>query len=169
MNYSEFYLAQMSWHKSILLWWKYRRLSSWNYIYKLIGSLYSTMLGVVDYSKGGEELVCKEGTSLLVSECSMEGITEGIMLGPIEVSIEFSSLGKMDGDPILVKEWPLFWFKDNIEESDKLLNTAAYTESISDGIRVDIFKWNSEGIIIGLYDDATLCLSSNKCLVLLIL
>ena len=128
MNYSEFYLAQMSWHKSRLLWWKYRRLSSWNYIYKLIGSLYSTMLGVVDYSKGGEELVCKEGTSLLVSECSMEGITEGIMLGPIEVSIDCSSFVLFEWYSLGVKEQTLLGLNGNINGGTELWTTVASTE-----------------------------------------
>ena len=42
--------------------------------------------------------------------------------------------------------------KDKFKEGDKLWTTVDSTESFSDIIRVDIFIWNSEGIIIGISD-----------------
>ena len=51
------------------------------------------MIVVAESSKVVEILGYKEGTSLGLSVWSAEGITEGIMIGPIEVSLECSSLG----------------------------------------------------------------------------
>ena len=50
------------------------------------------MLVVSDSSKVGEELSCKEGTSLGVSKWDVECITEVTMLDPIDGIIEFRSL-----------------------------------------------------------------------------
>ena len=40
----------------------------------------------------------------------------------------------------------------------------ASTEYVSDGISVDSFNWNYEGIILGISDYVTLGLSDNKML-----
>ena len=56
------------------------------------------MLGASDSSKVGETLVCKEGISLGMSEWTFERITKGTMISPIEVIIQFSSLGIFDWD-----------------------------------------------------------------------
>ena len=55
------------------------------------------MLGVTDSSRVWEELGCKEGTSLGVSEWVLEEITECYMIGPIESIIEFTSLEIFQG------------------------------------------------------------------------
>ena len=54
--------------------------------------------------------------------------------------------------------------KDNIKEGDKLWTTVVTTESVLDSTRVYRFSWNSEGILIGVYNDLTLGLSDNKML-----
>ena len=46
-----------------------------------IGLSENTMIGVADYSKLVEEIDCKEGTYLGVSEWGVEGTTEGNILG----------------------------------------------------------------------------------------
>ena len=48
------------------------------------------MLSVTDSYKVGEELGCKEGTSIGVSEWSVEGISEEAMLDSIEGIIGFT-------------------------------------------------------------------------------
>ena len=61
--------------------------------YESNGLLYRTMIGVTHYSKVWEELGCKEGTVLVVSVWAVEGIHEVTMLGFIEDSLEWISLG----------------------------------------------------------------------------
>ena len=47
---------------------------SWSKLYATLRQSHNTMLGVSDYSKLWEELGCKEGASLGVSEWGVEGI-----------------------------------------------------------------------------------------------
>ena len=61
--------------------------------YGLLGLLDSKMIGVTDYSIVRELLGCKEGTSLGIYVWYIEDIPEGILLGPIEVSLKYRSLG----------------------------------------------------------------------------
>ena len=61
-----------------------------------------------------------------------------------------------------MKELCLLGLIDNNKEGDKLWSTVAYNESFSDGIKVEIFNWNFEGILLKKPDDATLGLSDNK-------
>ena len=80
------------------------------------------------------------------------------MLGTIEGSLEWSPPGIYEWDSEGLKKQKLLEMKYNIKEGDKLWATVAFTKSVSNGIKVDIFNWNSEGIILGISDDETLVL-----------
>ena len=82
----------MWWQKIRQLWQKQRRISLGKYDYELLGSLESTILVVANSYKVREEIGCKEDKSLGVYEWSVDGITEGNMIGTIEVRLEWSSL-----------------------------------------------------------------------------
>ena len=114
------------------------------------------MIGVADSSKVGELLGCNENTLLGVSEWAVDGITKGIMLGIIEDSLEYSSLGLFEWYYEEVKKQTLLGLKNRFKEGDQLWTTVDSTESVSDIIRVDIFIWNSEGNIIGISDSLKL-------------
>ena len=86
------------------------------------------------------------------------------MLGLIEVSLEWSSLVIFEWHSKAVKELPLLVLWDNINEGDKILTTVDSPEPVSDEIRVDSFNWNSEGVLLGISDDATIGLFYNKIL-----
>ena len=60
----------------------------WTSDSELLGPLEIIILVVADSYKVKEELGCKEGTSLGVYEWSVEGITEVLIIGSIEVSLE---------------------------------------------------------------------------------
>ena len=60
--------------------------------------------------------------------------------------------------------------KDNIDEGDKIWTTIASPGSVYNGIMLDSFNWNSEGIILGLSDiSQTWPIWKKRFLVLLIL
>ena len=81
---------------------------------EIFGLLDSKMIGVADSSKFGELFGCKYGTSLGVSESSVEDITEGIMLGCIEVSFECSSIELFEWYSEGVKAQTLLGLNGNI-------------------------------------------------------
>ena len=91
------------------------------------------------------------------------------MLDTIEVSIECSLIGIFEWDYEVVTEWSLLGLKYNINEGDKLRFAVACSEYVSDLIRTDSFKWNYEGILLGISNDANLAYPTIKCLVLLII
>ena len=66
----------------------------------------STIIGVADYSKVGEEHGCKKVTSLAVSVRGFYVITEGTMIGIIEVSLECSPLATFEWAFEGLKEQP---------------------------------------------------------------
>ena len=83
------------------------------------------------------------------------------MLGPIEGSLEFSSLGIFECDSEGVKEVPLLGFKDTIKKVDKLWSTLAFPKSVYYDNRIYILNWNSEGILLGILSSTKLGLYEN--------
>ena len=69
----------------------------------------------------------KEVISIGVYEWAIEGITTGTMLVFIECSLECSSLGIIEWDYEVVKEWPLLELKYNIKKGGELWTTVTST------------------------------------------
>ena len=72
------------------------------------------MLVVSFYYRVGEALSCEGGIEIYESEWYVEIITEVTLLGPIEGSIECSSLEIFEWDSEVANEQQLLGLKDNI-------------------------------------------------------